>query len=295
MKHSSVISGNCLFSGFLMVALFLSGGQVYGFADKARQAGMAPHKALYEVTMETRKNGSQVSNINGKMFYEWKTSCDAWISNHRFDVLYNYSDMPPMRIKSDFSTYESFDGKSLSFTSQRKRGGQVFEELRGNANLEGEDGSGAAMFTLPPDLDIDLPEGTLFPMAHTLDVIDKINQGKKFYKATVFDGGDKDGPVDINTFIGKPFDTKGMAASLEKAEKGLIENKAWSLRLAFFPLLDYSATADYEMDIVFHENGVISDMTIEYDDFSVRQKLVAIEPMEDSCGAEDKLQKKDEK
>jgi hypothetical protein len=33
------------------------------------------------------------------------------------------------------------------------------------------------------------------------------------------------------------------------------------------------------MGMVFHENGIISDMTIEYDDFTVKQKLVSLEKL----------------
>ena len=57
------------------------------------------------------------------------------------------------------------------------------------------------------------------------------------------------------------------------------------MRLAFFPLEKDTAAADYEMNLVFHDNGVISDMEIEYDDFTITQKLIAIEPLEDSCNA----------
>jgi len=43
--------------------------------------------------------------------------------------------------------------------------------------------------------------------------------------------------------------------------------------------------ADYEMDVIFHENGIISDMFIEYKDFSVTQKLVALEKIKkENCG-----------
>ena len=283
MTKSSVISRKYVFVWIFSLAFLLVGFPAHAVLDRAQKAGFAPHKALYKVSMETRKNGAQIANVSGQMFYEWKTSCDAWISNHRYDVLYDYADAPSMRVKSDFSTYEAFDGESLSFTSQRKRGGSIFEELRGNAKIKDE--KSEAVYSMPPDLVFKLPKGALFPMAHTLDVMEKIKQGKKFYKATIFDGSDKDGPVDINTFIGKVFDTAGMTETLENMDKDLIETKAWKLRLAFFPLLEYQSIADYEMDLVFHENGVISDMLIEYEDFSIRQKLVAIEPMKDVCEA----------
>lgn len=38
------------------------------------------------------------------------------------------------------------------------------------------------------------------------------------------------------------------------------------------------------MSLIFHENGVVSDMVVEYKDFSVTQKLVALEPLSDACG-----------
>jgi hypothetical protein len=51
--------------------------------------------------------------------------------------------------------------------------------------------------------------------------------------------------------------------------------------MAVFPLEgEDTATSDYEMTLVFHENSVISDMLVDYDDFSVAQKLVALEKIE---------------
>jgi hypothetical protein len=46
------------------------------------------------------------------------------------------------------------------------------------------------------------------------------------------------------------------------------------------------------MSLVFHENGLISDMLIEYDDFSVTQKLVALEKVDAaSCSEKNKSKK----
>ena len=61
------------------------------------------------------KNGSQIINIHGQMFFEWKPSCEGWITNHRFTLAYDYADSPAMTISSDFSTFEGFDGKSSQF------------------------------------------------------------------------------------------------------------------------------------------------------------------------------------
>jgi hypothetical protein len=249
-----------------------------------KNSGIAPHKALYDIKLTGIKSGSQIVNISGQMLYEWQPTCDGWLANHRFNLMYEYADSEPMRISSDFSTFESFDGKTLNFTSQRKRDGQLFEEFRGNAQYQ-ENGKGEATYSLPNGLEFKLAEGSMFPMQHTVNVLKAIKEGKKFFRATVFDGADEEGPVDINAFIGKPI-----AASAIKGGKGLdaglLASPAHDVRLAFFPVKDESETSDYEMNINLHENGVVSDMNIEYDDFSISQKLLALEPMKNACSKE---------
>lgn len=58
----------------------------------------------------------------------------------------------------------------------------------------------------------------------------------------------------------------------------------WAVRMAFFPNADTGALSDYELTMDFLENGIISDMKIDYADFSVSQKLVALEKIKsDLC------------
>lgn len=249
--------------------------------DRARQAGFVPHKALYDIKLASKKSGAKVSNITGKMLYEWQPSCDAWVANHRFDMVYEYAELPSVRIKSDYSTYESFDGKTFNFSSQRKRGDLLLEELRGSATPQ------TANFTIPDGLNFNFSGKTIFPMAHTLDVLKKIKSGTKFYNASIFDGSDTDGPFDINSFIGKQAVYAPPEQYAQHIDNTLVEKQAWNLRLAFFPQENTEATADYEMSLIFHENGVISDMKIEYSDFSITQKLVAIEQLGDKCKKEE--------
>ncbi|MGQ0526557.1 MAG: EipB family protein [Alphaproteobacteria bacterium] len=244
--------------------------------------GLVPHKALYDIKLTGTKSGSQVLNITGQMLYEWQETCDAWISNHRFNILYEYADSPAMRIASDFSTYEPFDGKSIDFTSQRKKDGAVFEMLRGHAALD-EKGAGKADYTTPEDLQFDLPAGTKFPAMHTMETVDAIRENKKFFNAVIFDGGDEEGPVEVNAFIGKMADLPESVGKQKKVDMNLLKPDAHKIRLAFFPLGNESESSDYEMSLLFHDNGVISDMAIDYDDFSVSQKLVALEPLKSQC------------
>ncbi len=267
--------------------------------DQAMAAGFVPHRAIYEVRLVKTQSGSQVLNIRGQMLYEWQPVCDAWISNHHFNILYEYVDSAPMKIVSDFSTYETFDGRNFSFLSQRKRDGELFEEIRGQAEIPpGKEGNaGKATYALPSPTDFALPSNTLFPMGHALGLLHSIRAGKTFYNTVSFEGSDMEGPVEVNSFIGKMVDPYAGVEKSPAIDPTLISSPARRIRMAFFPLHPASddsgegprkggddGTSEYESSIVFHENGVMSEITLEYDDFTLTQKLLALEPLGDGCG-----------
>jgi len=244
--------------------------------DEAREK-LEPHKAIYNISLVATRSGSSVVNISGKMFYEWRPSCDGWITDHRFNLFYEYADGPGMQVKSDFSTFEAYDGESFNFTAQRKRNDTTYEQYLGQATM-GDDRM--AIYTMPEDLQHELSKGTNFPMRHTVKLIQKAFNNDKFFSAPVFDGSDEEGPVEINAFIGDKATADKVLLSSKAISGDLLKTTAWNVRMAVFPENDDGATSDYEMSIVFHENGVISDMLVDYDDFSVKQELVALEKLD---------------
>lgn len=260
-----------------------------GVASPA-QAGavdLASHKAIYDIHLVSAKNGSQVIDVRGKMFYSVRKSCDGWISDHKFNLTYEYSGAPSVAVDTQFTSFESFDGKTLNFSSSSLKNGEYDKELRGRAHLvsDGPQDKSSARFSMPEDLSYPLSQATLFPAAHTEKLIETAEQGKKIFKATVFDGQDENGPVEINAVIGKPI----AADTASEFDKSLVGVRGWNARLAVFPEQDdgNESMSDYEMSMQFLENGVVKDVTIDYHDFSVLQKLVALEPVKaEECGVE---------
>lgn len=237
-------------------------------------AGIAPHRAVYDVRLSATHNGSQVANIAGTMTYALTKGCDGWTTDHHFAVLYEYADAPGLRMVSDFSSYESNDGLTMDYTARRVRNGGDAENILGAASLTGRGQGGMARYRMPEGLDIPLPTGTLFPVQHSVRLIDAALAGKPFVYAPVFDGSDEEGPVEINAVIGRSVSRSAVLAQNKKIEQSLLKSPAWSVRMAVFPVKDHETElADYEMSMVFHQNGIISDMTIDYDGFSVRQTL----------------------
>lgn len=253
--------------------------------------GLAAHKALYDIDLIATHSGSQILNISGQMAYEWKPTCDAYLTDHHFKLFYEYADSPGMRIASDFSTYETTDGNRFDFTSRRSRDGEMYQEIRGQANIGS--GSGKAVYSMPEKISYDLAPGSLFPVAHTLELIRHAQKGKKFFTAHIFDGSDEDGPIEINAFIGKTVDPLKSITKSAKIDESLLKSRAWNVRMAIFPESEQEEESDYEMSMVFLENGIISDMTIEYDDFAVKQKLVGLQKISaQGCGSLPEVPKK---
>ena len=242
---------------------------------------MTPHRALYDIRLIESHNTAQIVNISGQMYFEWNKTCDAWTTDHRFSLLYEYADSPAMLVTSDFSTWEGHDGRTFVFSTRRSRNGELYEDIRGQAVLN-EDGSGGqATYSMPEELTMDLPAGTLFPMMHTFMLSEKMDRmPSPFLNAVVFDGSDAEGPVEINAFLGK--NVTPVIPESDLIEKDLLSGPARKLHMAFFPLVNaFEAASDYEMESVFYQNSVIGDMRISYDEFSIAQDLVAIEPVAD--------------
>lgn len=241
---------------------------------------ISPHKAIYNIKMISKKSGAAVINVDGKMFFEWRAVCDAWITDHRFNINYEYSDTPSIIVASDFSTYETMDGSSFDFNSSRKNGTKLIEEIRGSAILDQDTQSGLASFTIPEGLTFKLSPETFFPMKHTLHLIESAKAKQMFLNDVVFDGSDENGPVEINTFISGKYDALKDISASESIDSSLLQAEAYKIRMAFFPLSNSAEDADYEVDMVLNENGIVSHMVVEYRDFTIEQNLIALEKVE---------------
>lgn len=245
---------------------------------------VVPHKALYAFNLVKIDSGNQLSNINGQMFFELQDGCDAWTTDHRFDLQYDYAERPSADITSEFNTWEGKDGKTFHFGYMRKANDKVIKELRGTVEQD-DSGKTDVTYHTPEDLELDLPDNTFFPVAHTIEVARQAMAGKKFFTSHVFDGSDDEGASLATAFIGKPVNAVAELNPDPAFDMDLLNSKAWRVRLAFFKADSQDAEPQYEMSAILHQNGVISDVVIDYPAFTIHQELTAIEalPLAEGC------------
>ena len=243
--------------------------------------GIVPHKALYQMEIVKIHAGSPINDLTGEMFFKWEDNCEAWSTDHRFTIDYFYTDRPSVSVTSHFVAWEDKRGDRIQFVSEGYTDGILDEKTRGQSHRL-NDRTGVVDYQEPQGLNFDLGKNFFFPAQHTVATIHNALQGKSFFNAVMFDGTDQEGPSEVNVFIDQKSETKKLDADFANnpaVDASLLNGKSWDMRLAFFPEQGEGSdlsTPSYEMKVRLHENGVVSDIVVEYDNFSVRQKLVAL-------------------
>jgi len=274
----SVVASCALCAGVLGAVMFMG-------ISRAEAAGaspaFAPHKAMYDFGMISVTSGAAISDIRGKMFYEQDDVCDAWTTDHRYTMSYYYPERQPVVNTSHYVAWESKDQSQFQFNSERQENGVVTELLRGSV-LRAPEGKTKAEYVRPEALSFDLPKGYFLPTAHLKEVVRRAQAGEKLFYASMFDGTDADGPIDVNVFIGDKVTPDEMEKLLagpdgKKLDAKLLPAEAWHVRMAVFPLKDSTAMVPvYEMALVLHANSVVSHVVVDYKSFKVEQRLTAL-------------------
>lgn len=235
---------------------------------------IASHRATYVLSLGSTKSNSNVSGLKGGMYLDWHDTCEGWIIEQRmrFEIVDTDGDAVDSEIT--FSSWEAHDGQSYRFTMRTTRNGDVTEELRGRAKLDGPGKGGKAAFSLPENLELDLAPGTLFPTEHSLLLLAKAIAGEKQFSRQVFDGATADGSLDVNAVIGSPL----KAEPVNSAKVAAVANRpSWRVRMAFFKTGE--SEPEYETAIRMLDNGIGLDFVFDYGEFSIRAKLDSLEEL----------------
>lgn len=242
-------------------------------------ADIAPHRALYSLTLGSAKSNSGVVGASGGMVYEWGETCDGWTVEQRFHLRLQYAEQAGVEVSSTLVTWESKDGLRYRFNERRLRNGEPDEEVRGDARLDGPGQGGVAEFVRPEAATIALTPGVLFPTAHTLFLIDRARAGDSFVARSVFDGATVENASQITAVIGAEQAPSASATGDKLLDNPLLQRPSWRMRLAFFPADGKSEQPDYELGMRLLDNGVSQDMSLDYGDYVIRAKLDEIEAL----------------
>jgi hypothetical protein len=238
-------------------------------------ADIVPYRAIYSLTLASAKPSSGIVGASGAMFDEWGETCDGRTEQERSHLRLDYDGEDSVTITTSLVDWESKDGLAFRFNQRRMRNGELDEELRGDARLDGPGKGGTAEFSKPEATTLTLAPGVLFPMAHTRFLIAHARAGDRLVSAPLFDGGAVENASQVSAAIGPPLARAGG----KKAGDPLLDRPSWRMRLAYFPPDSEAGTPDYEETIQLLDNGVVRGMLLDYGDYSLRVKLDDIEKL----------------
>ncbi|HZB90248.1 MAG TPA: cell envelope integrity EipB family protein [Stellaceae bacterium] len=249
-----------------------------GAAPAARAVDIAPHRALYSLTLARTKSTGGVVAASGAMVYEWGETCDGWTVQQRFRLRLEYAEQDNVDVNSTLVSWESKDGLRYRFNERRVRNGELDEEIKGDAQLDGPGKGGTAEFTKPATVRLRLPAGTLFPTAHTLFLIERAKAGDQLVSRQVFDGATVENAAQITAVIARSL-KPGASNASDTPKSPLLDRPSWRMRLAFFPADSKQEQPDYELGMRLLDNGVSQEMTLDYGDYVIHAKLDDIEAL----------------
>jgi len=265
--------------GLLLVAGLVAAVSLPHRAAPAIEVGILPHSAVYRMELTALAAGSAVSAVVGRMEFEWQETCDAWTVSQRALMRVNYGDGTELDFGWTMNSWESKDGRSYRFFIRRLYNGGASEELRGKAELQAS-GGGEAVFSKPDDRSLALPAETMFPTEHTKVLL---RAARKGWPSTgslwrpVFDGSGDSGLFGVSATM---IESLGAQAELGPGLELVRDLPSWRMRLAFFDLEQAQGQAPaHEQALRLYANGVVDELVLDYDEFSVRAILEDLKPV----------------
>lgn len=232
----------------------------------AASIALAPHRAVYDLTLENSPDGETVA-ATGRMVFEVRESCDAWATGQTLRISETDRDGDTSDTRSDYATWETKDGRSLAFSIAQRNEGKLASTVRGVARRDAS-GRLTVRFTAPAALVLHLPAGILFPIAHTRAVLEAAAAGRHEAAATLFDGTGTDGAEYTYARILSWGPTVGPAP--DRALDGIPSGR---IHIAFYPALDHGMTPEYEIGMRYFADGVSDRLDMDFGGFRLRGQL----------------------
>ncbi len=261
-----------------LTRLGMAAALVAGLSAPAMAFQPTAHQAFYTMSLDRARSTSGVVGASGSLVYKWADVCTGWTIEQHYNLNLQYDTNPPVEINSDFVTWEGKDGKTYRFHERETRNGDVDADIAGDAAIKDPKHTGIARFERPKPRTFILPAGTLFPTAHTLTLIHQGEAGQHYFAAHVFDGSTVDGSSTISAVL-NPILVSPVAVKNTGVKSPLLDRPAWSAWLGFYSDATQDIQPDYTLGMRLLDNGVSSDMILDYGDYVVKATLRTIEAL----------------
>ena len=239
---------------------------------------LAPHRAVYEITLDQARGGSGVSDMSGRMVYELTGSaCEGYTQNMRFVTRMTNQEGATSVNDMRSSSWEDAPAKAFRFNSSQYKDTKLSESTQGDAVRSETLGEGKVELTKPEKKEVKLTRNAYFPIQHSIALLAAARKGDPVFQADLYDGSEKGVKIYSTTsYIGRPqqagFNKTLPAVPAAQHLDGL---KSWPVSISYFEAGSEKkdAVPSYELAFLYFENGVSRRLFIDYGDFAIRGVL----------------------
>jgi hypothetical protein len=262
-------------------AVALAGGLAHVAEASEGDVVLAPHRAVYDITLHRAQGGSGIADMSGRMVYEITGNpCIGYSQNMRFVT--NVVNQEGVTSLTDLRTtsWEDAASSAFRFNSSQYKDRKLTETTVGDASRSNGSGRLKVALSRPARKQLDLAPQAMFPIQHSRELIVRARRGERLFTADLFDGSEKGDKVYTTvSFLGKgraPGDVEGLE-EVESA-KPLLKVPAWPISISYYePETNrQDAVPTYELSFLYYANGVSRRLLIDYGSFAVRGVLKEI-------------------
>ena len=277
-------------TALLAVGWFCAGVQAQGARPDGRQDAktdpqrnqsiqLVPHRAIYEFTLGKVRSEKTISALSGRMVYEFTGSaCEGYTQSMRFVTRTSAASGATSVSDQRSTSWEDDAGMRYRFQSSQYRDQKLSEQTMGTAT-RGEGGEDIKVELSRPDKrDTAIGGASLFPVQHSMRLLDYARRGRSGFVADFFDGsegGEK--TYVVSAQIGKPM-PGNFNKTLPKAGQSdkLDGVPSWPIMLSYFEhgTEGKDALPVYEMGFVIFANGVSRRLVIDNGEYTMKGELV---------------------
>jgi hypothetical protein len=278
MMHTNFVRVLAAALGTLVFFLLPSAGSNSAASDAAF---LAPHRAIYELSLAAIRGGAGMSSVVGRMAYDLTGSvCEGYTQNMRFVTRMTNQSSNAVVTDLRSSTWEDARGKRFRFDSSQYRDEKATENTMGDAARPSASEDIKVELTKPAKKNISIPSRVYFPVQHTIALLNAAKAGKSSFRADLYDGSEKGEKVyDTVAAIGRaqPAGSNRQLPQVRNAER-LNGLRAWPVSIAYFEPGSgkQDALPVYELSFLMFENGVSRKLYIDYGEFALQGDLSEI-------------------
>lgn len=251
-------------------------------AGAADAATVAPHRAIYDLTLLRAKEGASLQSAAGRLAFEIDGSaCDGFTVNFRMATKYRPQEGDVTVIDTVTTTYESPGATELRHRLKETVDGQVKDSGRIKVTRASADAEGKGVLTNKSDESFTVPAGAALPMQHQLRLMALGEAGGGRDSSIVFDGSDGEKSFRAISFVGRQKAPGSIKRDLDNpAAAPLKAIGAWPITVSYFALEGNNEEPEYQVSFDMYENGVATGLVLDYGDFALAGTLTELKMLD---------------